>query len=102
MPMSMKKYLEIYDEKMKIQEQEIANIKEQISILDNDIANLEVKIADKQKEVDAGIEQFKQRLRVMYMTGNDSIASMLVGSTDFMISLHVPSWYRGYHVTIMT
>ena len=70
------KYLEIYDEKMKIQEQEIANIKEQISILDNDIA-------DKQKEVDAGIEQFKQRLRVMYMTGNDSIASMLVGSTDF-------------------
>lgn len=77
------KYLEIYDEKMKIQEQEIANIKEQISILDNDIANLEVKIADKQKEVDAGIEQFKQRLRVMYMTGNDSIASMLVGSTDF-------------------
>ena len=77
------KYLEIYDEKMKIQEQEIANIKEQISILDNDIADLEVKIADKQKEVDAGIEQFKQRLRVMYMTGNDSIASMLVGSTDF-------------------
>ena len=77
------KYLEIYDEKMKIQEQEIANIKEQISILDNNIANLEVKIADKQKEVDAGIEQFKQRLRVMYMTGNDSIASMLVGSTDF-------------------
>ena len=42
-----------------------------------------MKIADKQKEVDAGIEQFKQRLRVMYMTGNDSIASMLVGSTDF-------------------
>ena len=77
------KYLEIYDEKMKIQEQEIANIKEQISILDNDIADLEVKIADKQKEVDEGIELFKQRLRIMYMTGNDSIASMLVGSTDF-------------------
>ena len=96
------KYLEIYDEKMKIQEQEIANIKEQISILDNDIANLEVKIADKQKEVDAGIEQFKQRLRVMYMTGNDSIASMLVGSTDFYDILARTELYRGYHATIMT
>lgn len=77
------KYLEIYDEKMKVQEQEIANIKEQISILENDIADLEVKIAGKQKEVDEGIEDFKQRLRIMYMTGNDSIASMLVGSADF-------------------
>ncbi len=77
------KYLEIYDEKMRVQEQEIENIKEQISLLDSDIAELEVKIADKQAEVDEGIEDFKQRLRVMYMTGNDSIASMLVGSTDF-------------------
>lgn len=76
-------YLRIYNEKMELQEQEIANIKEQIAILEADIAELEVKIADKQAEVDEGIEDFRNRLRVMYMTGNDSIASMLVGSTDF-------------------
>ncbi len=76
-------YLQKYDEKMKLQEEEIANIKEQISLIDQDIAELEQKIEDKQKEIDDGIVDFKQRLRVMYMTGNDSLASMLVGSTDF-------------------
>lgn len=76
-------YLEVYDEKMKVQEEEIENIQNQISILDGDIAELEKKIADKEAEVDESIEDFKLRLRIMYMTGNDSIASMLVGSTDF-------------------
>ena len=77
------KYLEVYDEKMKIQEQEIDNIKEQINLLNDDISELELKIEEKQAEVEEGIEDFEQRLRVMYMTGNDSLASMLVGSTDF-------------------
>ena len=77
------KYLEIYDEKMKVQEQEIANIKEQISLLNDDIADLEEQIKGKEAEVAEGIEEFKARLRAMYMNGNDSIASMLAGSTDF-------------------
>lgn len=77
------KYLEIYDEKMKVQEQEIANIKEQISLLNEDIADLEEQIKGKEEEVAEGIEEFKARIRAMYMNGNDSIASMLVGSTDF-------------------
>ncbi len=76
-------YMEKYDEKMKLQEKEIANIKEQISLIEDDIAELEGKISEKQAEVDDGIDDFKQRLRVMYMTGNDSLASMLAGSTDF-------------------
>lgn len=76
-------YLRVYDEKMKVQEEQIANIKEQISILDGEIADYEQKIAEKEREVEKGVEEFKKRLRVMYMNGNDSIASMLVGSTDF-------------------
>lgn len=77
------KYLEVYDEKMKVQEQEIANIKEQISLLNDNIADLEEQIKGKEEEVAEGIEEFKARLRAMYMNGNDSIASMLAGSTDF-------------------
>ncbi|MGN1106276.1 MAG: murein hydrolase activator EnvC family protein [Huintestinicola sp.] len=77
------KYLQIYDEKMKVQEQEIANIKEQISLLNDDIADLEKQIEGKAEEVADGIKDFKARLRAMYMNGNDSIASMLAGSTDF-------------------
>lgn len=77
------KYLELYDEKMKVQEEEIANIKEQISILNDDIADLETQIKGKEDEVAQGIEEFKARIRAMYMNGNDSIASMLAGSVDF-------------------
>ena len=77
------KYLELYDEKMKVQEEEIANIKEQISILNDDIAELETQIKGKEDEVAQGIEEFKARIRAMYMNGNDSIASMLAGSVDF-------------------
>lgn len=77
------KYLEIYNEKMKLQEEEIANIKEQISLLNEDIADLEEQIKIKEGEVAEGIEEFKARIRAMYMNGNDSLASMLAGSTDF-------------------
>ncbi|GEM_PF-187965 len=76
-------YMEIYDEKMHIQEEEITNLKEQISILDTDIEATSRLIASKEVEIAQDIEDFKQRLRVMYMEGSDSLASILVGSTDF-------------------
>ena len=77
------KYLEEYDNKMKIQEEQVANIQQQIELCEADIAELEVSIAEKEAEVDEGIEKFGQRLRALYMAGNDSMASVLTGSTDF-------------------
>lgn len=77
------KYLEEYDNKMKIQEEQVKNIQQQIEICEADIAELEVSIADKEAEVDEGIVKFGQRLRALYMAGNDSMASVLTGSTDF-------------------
>ena len=47
------------------------------------IAQLEIDIDNKQKDIDVGMEEFKERLRAMYVSGNDSLASALVGSTDF-------------------
>ncbi|MGN0666035.1 MAG: murein hydrolase activator EnvC family protein [Huintestinicola sp.] len=76
-------YLRIYDEKMRLQEEEISNVEEQIRLLKSQISDLEIQITDKEAEVQEGIEDFKERLRIMYMTSNDSIASMLVGATDF-------------------
>lgn len=76
-------YMALYDKKMKKQEEEIRNIKEQISLLSEEIANTEVLISDKTKEIDEDIVEFKQRIRTIYMDGNDSMASILVGSTDF-------------------
>ena len=77
------KYLEEYDNKMKIQEQQVENIQQQIEICESDIATLEASIAQKQTEVDADIEKFGQRLRALYMAGNDGIASIIIGSADF-------------------
>lgn len=77
------KYIEEYDKKMEIQEEQLANIAEQIKIMETNIADLDKKIADKEAEIEEGIEMFKLRLRALYISGNDSMASILTGSTDF-------------------
>ena len=77
------KYLEEYDNKMKLQEEQVEVVEQQIALYEAEIAELEEEIAASQTEVDEGIEQFKQRLRSLYMAGSDSMASVLTGSTDF-------------------
>lgn len=76
-------YLKEYDEKMKLQEEQVALVGAQIKLCNNDIAELEEDIAAKEAELDEGIEQFRQRLRALYMAGNDSLASVIAGSDDF-------------------
>ena len=76
-------YLKEYDKKMELQEQQVAIVEEQIELLNEEIAGLEDDIAAKEEELDAGIEQFRQRLRALYMAGNDSLASVIAGSNDF-------------------
>ena len=76
-------YLRLYDEKMKAQEEEISNLRTQIQYLGQRIDETEKKIDEKQREIDSDIEDFKMRLRSMYMQGGDSLATLLVGSTDF-------------------
>ena len=77
------KYLEEYDNKMKFQEEQVAVVEEQIKMYEEDLAELEKDIAAKEAELDEGIEQFRQRLRALYMAGNDSLASVIAGSSDF-------------------
>lgn len=76
-------YLEEYDEKMKLQEQQVAVVEEQIDLCNEEIAGLEEDITAKEEELDGDIEQFRQRLRALYMAGNDSLASVIAGSNDF-------------------
>lgn len=76
-------YLKEYDKKMELQEQQVKIVEEQIELLNEEIAGLEEDIAAKEEELDDGIEQFRQRLRALYMAGNDSLASVIAGSNDF-------------------
>lgn len=79
----VEKYLEEYDNKMKLQEEQVAVVEAQIKLYEDDIAELQEQIAESEAEVEKGIEQFRQRLRSLYMAGSDSMASVLTGSTDF-------------------
>jgi murein DD-endopeptidase MepM/ murein hydrolase activator NlpD len=83
-------YQNALEEKMNLQQENILYIEKQISALESNIQThqqnisvLESEIQQKQQEVDDGIEDFKSRLRAMYISGNASYASILTGSTSF-------------------
>lgn len=68
---------------IKLLDDELAQIASEISATEENIALLNDNIAAQQQEVDDNIEIFKERLCAMYVTGSDSLASAILGSTDF-------------------
>lgn len=76
-------YMRIYDEKMRLKEEEITNIRFQITSLEAQINLKKAETERKEKEVEEELDQFRSRLRVMYMEGNDSRMSVVTGSQDF-------------------
>ena len=77
-------------EKIDLQNENIDNVNTIINELSSKIDEKELKIeqleddiVQKQADIDEGLEQFKGRLRAMYVSGNDSMASALIGATDF-------------------
>ena len=81
---------ELLQEKINLQNENIEIVNTKINDINNKIAEkeekinqLEIDIENKQKDIDIGLEEFKSRLRAMYISGNDSLASALVGATDF-------------------
>lgn len=76
-------YLKEYDEKMKLQEKRVQLSKQQTELLKEDIAALEADIKNGETEVEESMEEFGQRLRVIYMSGGDSVAEVLAGSSSF-------------------
>ena len=68
----------------------IGNYSDQIEALEGEISTLEgdieiqrILIEDKRAEIDQNIVLYEQRLRAMYLSGNDSVASIILGATDF-------------------
>lgn len=68
---------------MQIMDTELENIKKNIYYLDLDISNLEQEISAQEIKINQGLEEFKLRIRAMYISGNDSLISALAGATDF-------------------
>jgi murein DD-endopeptidase MepM/ murein hydrolase activator NlpD len=76
-------YLALYDEKMKNQEALVESLNEQAVILSAQNDELLAEIADTEIKVEEGIVDFRKRLRAMYMSRSNSLASVLAGSTSF-------------------
>ncbi|MGN0583929.1 MAG: coiled-coil domain-containing protein, partial [Ruminococcus sp.] len=83
-------YQNTLTEKIELQEENITIVDEQLTRIENEIrdtqkeiSDTEVQINEMNAEIEVDLEQFKKRVRAMYISGNDSLASALVGATDF-------------------
>ncbi len=61
----------------------ISSLETKISNLNSQISQSEANLAKQQQEIIQGVNDFKSRLRAMYLSGDDSYASILAGSSDF-------------------
>jgi len=54
-----------------------------IQTTEENIINLDQEIVDQEKAIEDNVELFKQRLNEMYVSGNENIASFVIGSSSF-------------------
>jgi murein DD-endopeptidase MepM/ murein hydrolase activator NlpD len=79
-----KKKQEYIQQQIDVTEDNIRVITEKIELLEADIKAKEESIAAQEQKIAKGIEDFKARLKAMYVSGGDSgMASVLVGAKDF-------------------
>lgn len=83
-------YQEKLSEKILVQNQNISYVVEEMNQIDADIqdtiSNIEVietNIKTQNVLIESNMEQYKQRLRASYMSGDDTLSSVLAGSTSF-------------------
>lgn len=79
----LEEQIDIIQENINLLNAELEAIKADISATETNIANLDADIVNQQAAIDENIELFKQRLCMMYMNGNDTSASIVLGSSSF-------------------
>ncbi|MCR4639692.1 murein hydrolase activator EnvC [Ruminococcus sp.] len=75
--------IDVISKNIDLLNKELENINADIETAQNNIDALDQSIIDQQNEIDANIELFKQRLCAMYITGNDNLATVVVGTSSF-------------------
>ncbi|MBR6243285.1 MAG: hypothetical protein IKQ90_07320, partial [Ruminococcus sp.] len=63
--------------------QELDKISADIELTEQNIAELDITIAQQQKQIEDNVELFKERLCAMYISGNENLASVVLGSASF-------------------
>ncbi len=76
-------YIRTLDELIEGYEGDIDTLNGIILEREGEIADTKLLIAEQKADIDENIELYKKRLRALYLSGNDSVASIILGSTDF-------------------
>lgn len=83
-------YQSVLTEQITVIQDNIALLNKEIESLNNDINsakdnidNLNVSIENQQEAIDEKVGLFKQRLCAMYVSGNDNLASVVIGTSSF-------------------
>lgn len=76
-------YQEAVSEQIEVTEQNIYVTEQQLELLAADIDAKIASIAQQEADIAQGIADFKERLRTMYVNGNEGLAAVLMGSADF-------------------
>ena len=61
----------------------ISQTNDEILALEESIAEKEVLVSEKHDQIVAGVDEFKERLKAMYVAGNNSYSDIIIGSSDF-------------------
>lgn len=80
---AIEEQIETVQETILTLEESISQLEDEIDELTESIAQKELQISNKKTEIENGIDEFKQRIRIMYVAGSDSYTDILVGATDF-------------------
>ena len=76
-------YQAVLEEKIRTVETMITDLIDKINLLDLNIATAENNLVIQEQNIVNGVNNFKSKLRAMYLSGTDSYASLLLGTADF-------------------
>lgn len=76
-------YIRTLTDLIKEYDLQIAGLEAEIVDRENDITATEALINNERNEIDKNIALYEKRIRAMYLSGNDSVASVLLGADNF-------------------
>ena len=80
---AIKKQMNTVQKTIQSLDEYISELQANIDALNSQIAETQKLVDAKKAEIESGINDFKKRLRAMYIAGNDSYTSIILGADDF-------------------
>lgn len=80
---ALEEQVTLIQENINLLNAELEALSADITATETNIVALDADIVAQQDEIDMNVEKFKERLCSMYMTGGDTSASVILGSTSF-------------------